>query len=391
MYRVTTPIFDKAWGADEELLLLEAIEQHGYGNWSSIAQHIGNNKTKEACEKHYNTVYLTKAGAIGDPPLPDQKRDLVDTMGPNGIPPNQGTKGNYKTGKDKHRAGTFSAILGTMTKRRDFDHEWCEAAEEVVRNIKFEDTDTPLERTFKLEMLRQYGRVVDGRYERKELIFRPNSSFLNPKIINARKTKTKEQKDTLRELQVFARYFDTHDAYLRFADGILEEQTMRESIAHLQMLLHNGVTTIADGEEFNRRRKYGAVGGTRLLIPGSTKRQRVSRPHRPNGSELLGVMEDKKRKELGLTVGTYMAAKHKILVEGAATWGVQRAPPAAGAASQASGGRGASVGVTTIGEFCAAHKVSPEVIQRLVAWFKSRGWLFDVGAAAPQPSGPAVS
>ncbi len=30
------PIFDEYWGADEELLLLEAIQMYGIGNWLDI-------------------------------------------------------------------------------------------------------------------------------------------------------------------------------------------------------------------------------------------------------------------------------------------------------------------------------------------------------------------
>lgn len=29
----TFPLFNKEWTAEEEVLLLDAIEQHGFGNW----------------------------------------------------------------------------------------------------------------------------------------------------------------------------------------------------------------------------------------------------------------------------------------------------------------------------------------------------------------------
>jgi transcriptional adapter 2-alpha len=55
---VTEPIFDEDWGANEELLLLEAIEMYGFGNWSDIAEHVGGNKNKQKCEHHYIQTYL---------------------------------------------------------------------------------------------------------------------------------------------------------------------------------------------------------------------------------------------------------------------------------------------------------------------------------------------
>ena len=35
--------------ADEELLLLEAIDMSGLGNWAAVAEHVGT-KSKEACK-----------------------------------------------------------------------------------------------------------------------------------------------------------------------------------------------------------------------------------------------------------------------------------------------------------------------------------------------------
>ena len=44
-YRVveglSSPLFDSDWGMDEELLLLEALEIYGPGNWTEIAEHVG--------------------------------------------------------------------------------------------------------------------------------------------------------------------------------------------------------------------------------------------------------------------------------------------------------------------------------------------------------------
>ncbi|KAI9601471.1 hypothetical protein H4Q26_001291 [Puccinia striiformis f. sp. tritici PST-130] len=52
------PILTKDWGADEELLLIEACQIYGLGNWSDIADHMGNNRTKEEVEQHYLDVSI---------------------------------------------------------------------------------------------------------------------------------------------------------------------------------------------------------------------------------------------------------------------------------------------------------------------------------------------
>ena len=43
--------------ADEEMLLLEALDTSGLGNWSAVAAHIGS-KTEEESKAHYFEVFL---------------------------------------------------------------------------------------------------------------------------------------------------------------------------------------------------------------------------------------------------------------------------------------------------------------------------------------------
>ncbi|TKY86460.1 hypothetical protein EX895_004609 [Sporisorium graminicola] len=51
------PIFCDDWGADEELLLIDGCQTYGLGNWADIADHIGN-RSKEEVQEHYISVYV---------------------------------------------------------------------------------------------------------------------------------------------------------------------------------------------------------------------------------------------------------------------------------------------------------------------------------------------
>ncbi|EST08454.1 SWIRM domain protein [Kalmanozyma brasiliensis GHG001] len=51
------PIFCDDWGADEELLLIDGCQTYGLGNWADIADHIGN-RNKEEVQDHYIKVYV---------------------------------------------------------------------------------------------------------------------------------------------------------------------------------------------------------------------------------------------------------------------------------------------------------------------------------------------
>lgn len=66
------PIFDAKWGADEEVLLLEALCINGPGSWQHISEHVGT-KGPEDCRRHYLEVYMSHPGA----PLPHELPSLA--------------------------------------------------------------------------------------------------------------------------------------------------------------------------------------------------------------------------------------------------------------------------------------------------------------------------
>ncbi|KAK5833303.1 hypothetical protein PVK06_017125 [Gossypium arboreum] len=66
MDNLSFPLICPDWNADEEILLLEAIEMYGFGNWAEVAEHVGT-KSKSQCIDHYNAIYLNSPCF----PLPD--------------------------------------------------------------------------------------------------------------------------------------------------------------------------------------------------------------------------------------------------------------------------------------------------------------------------------
>jgi len=51
------PIIHPDWSADEELLLIEASESAGLGNWADVAEQV-TSRSKEELEKHYLDCYI---------------------------------------------------------------------------------------------------------------------------------------------------------------------------------------------------------------------------------------------------------------------------------------------------------------------------------------------
>ena len=66
------PLYEPTWGADEELLLLEAVDMFGYGNWAAISEHVGT-KTLEDCKGHYFSIFIEH----DEYPLPKSSKAMV--------------------------------------------------------------------------------------------------------------------------------------------------------------------------------------------------------------------------------------------------------------------------------------------------------------------------
>ncbi|KAI9603479.1 hypothetical protein KEM48_001491 [Puccinia striiformis f. sp. tritici PST-130] len=143
-YRViephSVPIFTEDWGADEELLLIEACQIYGLGNWSDIADHVGNGRTKEEVERHYLDVFI----GSDDYPLPpvdaridiDQdefqarKKSRLEEVHARPLP-------ELPPPKPVSSAPTNHEIAGFMPGRLDFEIEWENEAENAIKDLSF--------------------------------------------------------------------------------------------------------------------------------------------------------------------------------------------------------------------------------------------------------------
>lgn len=72
MDNLSFPIFHPNWGSDEELLLLEAVEIYGPGNWAAVSEHVGTKSTEE-CLSHYHQIYIQP----GSFPLPTPAPEMA--------------------------------------------------------------------------------------------------------------------------------------------------------------------------------------------------------------------------------------------------------------------------------------------------------------------------
>ncbi|KAH9824197.1 transcriptional adapter 2-alpha [Melampsora americana] len=142
-YRVveqySTPIFTEDWGADEELLLIEACQTYGLGNWADIADHVGNGRTKEEVAKHYEDVFIYS----DDYPLPlmdvriDIDQDEFQARKKQRLEEVQARPFQPPPPKPLASGPSNHEIAGFMPGRLDFETEWENDAENSIKDLSF--------------------------------------------------------------------------------------------------------------------------------------------------------------------------------------------------------------------------------------------------------------
>ncbi|EEB09031.1 SAGA complex subunit Ada2 [Schizosaccharomyces japonicus yFS275] len=250
------PIFNDDWGADEELLLIDACETLGLGNWADIAEYVGNCRTKEDCEQHYINTYILSESY----PLPSmdtvfdvdrtafaaRKRARLEAFTP---PPVYPLKLLASTPQ-------CHEIQGYMPGRLEFDQELENEAEVSVKDMTF-DSDESLDLSspspeveVKLALLEIYNARLTRRALRKNVIFTHN--LLDFKRIQANeKRRSKEERSLLTQAKVFARLLSKED-YAAFVDGLLTQHSLLKRIEQLQEWRQMGLTTMEQGHKYER-------------------------------------------------------------------------------------------------------------------------------------------
>lgn len=249
----TYPIFDRDWGADEELLLIQGCETYGLGNWQDISDHIGH-RTKEEVALHYNEIYL------GSPlyPLPNISDKYDQVLPRQFLDERKARLEARKLMPLSLKIKTVALvplcheIQGYMPGRLEFDHEGENDAEVPVKDIIFDPDDLAQETELKLAILDIYNLRLTSRAERKRVMILNHLLDYRKNISNDKK-KLKEGKELLKKVNAYIRVL-TPDDFTKFTNNLLNELRCRMRIHQLQTWRLNGITTIDDGNKFERDR-----------------------------------------------------------------------------------------------------------------------------------------
>lgn len=265
-YRVvkphTFPIFSDDWDADEELLLIQAAEKNGIGNWQAIAEYVGT-RNKSECEHHYLEVYVSSANwpmppmdkvfnRLTDSDYRERKRQRLQlSRSPRKLAGGSSSSSSSVTyGKPVTSQPTFHELQGYMPRRYEFETEHENEAEQNVKDMVFNEDDTQEEIDLKVMVLDIYNSRLDKRQERKRLIF--ERGWLEfKKLQMMEKRRQKEEREIYNKTRVFCR-LQTAEDYDLFVQGLVKEQHVRDRMAALTEWRQAGLNTLRQGDQYER-------------------------------------------------------------------------------------------------------------------------------------------
>lgn len=309
------PIFDREWGADEELLLLEGAQIYGLGSWADIADHIGGYRHKDEVRDHYLSVYVDSSRF----PLPERcspddmelvseiSRDDFQARKKRRIEERREAAKNAPAlqAKTKPTASVPACheIQGYMPGRLEFETEYANEAEEAVQLMQFEPGDGINPRTgeldpemeLKLTVMEIYNCRLTQRVERKKVIFEHNLLDYreNTKL---EKKRSKEERDLLNKAKPFARMMNRED-FESFCQGLIDELNLRQAIAQLQEWRSLRIGDLRSGEKYEQEKAQrlqkaiplGSMDRERLAT--SQRGKQAPAPDPPSGAALLVAPE----------------------------------------------------------------------------------------------------
>ncbi|XP_063484790.1 transcriptional adapter 2-alpha isoform X2 [Symphalangus syndactylus] len=269
------PVLDPSWTAQEEMALLEAVMDCGFGNWILLCcpgwsptpefkpsshldlpkcwnnrQDVANQmctKTKEECEKHYMKHFINNP--LFASTLLNLKQAEEAKTADTAIP--------FHSTDDPPRP-TFDSLLsrdmaGYMPARADFIEEFDNYAEWDLRDIDFVEDDSDILHALKMAVVDIYHSRLKERQRRKKII-------RDHGLINLRKFQLmerrypKEVQDLYETMRRFARIVGPveHD---KFIESHALEFELRREIKRLQEYRTAGITNFCSARTYDHLKK----------------------------------------------------------------------------------------------------------------------------------------
>lgn len=313
------PLFTPDWCAVDELQLLEALEECGYGDWEQCTNRYLSDRTPQEISSHFEEFYLS--GVIANY-LKDFLRDPASkscllspslTVTPMRVEVNK----------------QDCLELGYLPKRDDFEREFDNSAEELISKLVERPThnDEPIEAKLKFTQVLIYNKRLKDRALRKK-IAREYGLVCDKQRTIVVKGKKMDQKELRSKLLPFARFM-TCTQFDKLACGIAKSEKLKVKIDELIAFRRQGVTKMNDSREYEvrrmqreKRRREEKIGNTppkRLSFNSLKSIESTSKTEKDvsDYSDFKGLSKNEKDlcSSLQLTPQKYMCAKMHIIRE----------------------------------------------------------------------------
>ncbi|XP_017007514.2 transcriptional adapter 2B isoform X1 [Drosophila takahashii] len=240
-----------AWTAREEIRLLDAIEQYGFGNWEDISKHIETKSAEDAKEEYVNKFVNGTIGRATWTPAQSQRPRLIDHTGDDDAGPLGSSALSTLPPLDINSDEAMQ--LGYMPNRDSFEREYDPTAEQLISNISLSSEDTEVDVMLKLAHVDIYTRRLRERARRKRMVrdYQLVSNFFRNRNYALHQGLTKEQREFRDRFRVYAQFY-TCNEYERLMGSLEREKELRIRQAELYRYRYNGLTKIADCTHFEQ-------------------------------------------------------------------------------------------------------------------------------------------
>eukprot|EP00045_Choanoeca_perplexa_P005742 m.48138 g.48138 ORF g.48138 m.48138 type:complete len:371 (-) comp13270_c0_seq3:991-2103(-) len=263
------PLFAPDWSAADEVNLLNAVEQAGFGNWAKVAQRM-RPRTAEECQQHYFRTYVYSKTA----PLPDPKVTLGSTEAEATLGDRDKPSTTLIHLEAKYRPKHAPSYAYYRPRRDDYEVEAEDIAELPLSDVVMYPDDPRDLQQLKMSLLYIYQQKLKKRYARRS--FATALGLNNPtSILN--QTHPPDLKRLLNTLVPFAR-FQSADKYLSLVTKLQRRGVLRAEIAQYQAYRRLGCRSHDD---------------VKARLPDPTEATRRGMRHDNTSSDLPGLVLSK--------------------------------------------------------------------------------------------------
>ncbi|KAL0221140.1 hypothetical protein RCL1_000994 [Eukaryota sp. TZLM3-RCL] len=254
-YRVldfsSSALFESHWTAEDELLLMEAIELYGLCNWEGIAEHIGRVLPSEV-KRHYLKTYTHGPNKLPDPsitsPIPTTAPPPY-ALEPEPLPPKDDKapselpepKTKEEEAQRKHQTTHFYNPL-----RHDFVEEYKNDADKALVSLTQIKDNSPLMQELQAELFMAYNDLVSERNFRKNFIV--ERDLLNPanRDFKQQKNMSEAEKELRNDVKIFAQFYSPHEFEEEFLKPFLEDFRIRKQLEDISKGIQLGINSMEE-------------------------------------------------------------------------------------------------------------------------------------------------